>query len=339
MRDGKIDFIRAVCSLLVILAHVSAPEWINEIRTFDVVCLVLISGMSLIHSSNTQYGKYVWKRIEKLLFPTYFMMLFIFLGSYVACSILRVNQLYSRSTVIHSFLLLNEGSMGYVWIVRIYLIIAVLSPVISVLSDKTNSFGSYIAVNALCVLFAFFILKIVSSIISNSTLRVIIIDWIYGGFVYSVIAFDGLWLIKNKKDIKKTMFLVSGVFCFLSIVLSLKNDTLFFAPGHFKFPPRLYYCVYGLLVGIALYILAPNTKLNAVKWVSINSFKIYLWHIVFLHVYGMMTKFSFLSFLDEFWLIKYIIVISCSIIVTLVFEKLIKTVKGRRDAKTKAAGS
>ena len=47
MRDNKIDYVRALCSLTVIIAHVSAPAWINDIRSFDVVALVLISGMTL----------------------------------------------------------------------------------------------------------------------------------------------------------------------------------------------------------------------------------------------------------------------------------------------------
>ena len=78
MRDNKIDYVRALCSLTVIIAHVSAPAWINDIRSFDVVALVLISGMSLIHTSNDSYSVYLWKRVKKLFVPTALMMIAFF---------------------------------------------------------------------------------------------------------------------------------------------------------------------------------------------------------------------------------------------------------------------
>lgn len=43
-RDHRVDWIRAICSLTIILAHVGAPSMVNQIRTFDVVSLVLCPG-------------------------------------------------------------------------------------------------------------------------------------------------------------------------------------------------------------------------------------------------------------------------------------------------------
>ena len=44
MRDNKVDILRALAILLVMLAHVSPPEWLMQLRTFDVVLLFLLSG-------------------------------------------------------------------------------------------------------------------------------------------------------------------------------------------------------------------------------------------------------------------------------------------------------
>lgn len=50
MRDLKIDILRTIGILLVILAHVKLPELVRSIRSFDVVMLVFISGMSFAYS-------------------------------------------------------------------------------------------------------------------------------------------------------------------------------------------------------------------------------------------------------------------------------------------------
>ena len=42
LRDYNIDILRAIGSLLVILAHVRPPEIILNFRSFDVILLVFI---------------------------------------------------------------------------------------------------------------------------------------------------------------------------------------------------------------------------------------------------------------------------------------------------------
>ena len=44
-REVSIDILKCIGLLLIILAHCSAPTFIDEIRNFDVVLLVILSGV------------------------------------------------------------------------------------------------------------------------------------------------------------------------------------------------------------------------------------------------------------------------------------------------------
>ena len=66
-RNYGIDFLKTLGLLLIILAHISAPQWINQIRNFDVPLMVFLSGClsrgSVARSSS--YFSYVKKTFTK----------------------------------------------------------------------------------------------------------------------------------------------------------------------------------------------------------------------------------------------------------------------------------
>lgn len=53
-RDEGIDVLRTIGVLSIILAHVNPPSNILNVRSFDVVLLVFVSGMS--YAENTGGG-------------------------------------------------------------------------------------------------------------------------------------------------------------------------------------------------------------------------------------------------------------------------------------------
>lgn len=323
MRDTRIDSIRAICSMLVIIAHVSAPEWINNFRSFDVVALVLVSGMSLFYGSQITYSSMILKRIKKLLLPTVLMMIIVFGGSFFTCYVLKIKQLYSKSQIFRSFLLLNDGSMGYVWIVRVYLVIALLTPLIKKGVQRINSIVAFI-ICILLISIITFALRISLSSLSESLFRIILFDWGYSSIVYSLVAFIGLWVIKNIKNLNLILLLVSLLFLCYSILLSINSQEIVFTPNNYKFPPRFYYCLYGVLIGLLLYRCLPQNDNPLIRWISIHSFSIYLWHIIVLHAYGVMVMIPGLSFLDSQWFLKFITVLSLSLAMTFSIDSLKK---------------
>lgn len=318
-RDYRIDWIRAICSLTIIFAHVNAPSLLNNIRTFDVVALVFISGMSLGLSKEKKFRDYIQGRVKKLLVPTYLMITLIFLLSYTGCKILNINQLYSLNQIVRSYFLLSDGSMGYVWIVRVYIMVALLTPLNRRLSDKLESNKDFFV-----ALLGFLIfgagLYYLWTIIADPLASTIYKDYLYTTFVYGCISFLGYWLNKHLHNLHFLTLIAALCFIICQVIeLFMGNG---FSPNSAKFPPQLYYCSYGLLVAIILYHVVPNRSNKIVGWLSSHSFSIYLWHIFMLRLYGVITKISVFKRFEKTWLIEFMFVVAGAILLTCIWHRI-----------------
>lgn len=139
---------RAIGIALVILAHVGMPDIIHNIRSFDVVMLVVISAMSFVESGGLKHGylQYVQKRFKRLILPTWIMLTIFFLLIEAISFFLQGKLQYSIKTVILSFFLAT-GGLPYIWIVRVFFIIAILSPFIERIANlKRQEFVILIAI-------------------------------------------------------------------------------------------------------------------------------------------------------------------------------------------------
>lgn len=64
-RDFHLDTLRSLSLLLIFLVHTNPPEIILQIRNFDVVSMVLVSGMSFALSYKKEgYLMYISKRTK-----------------------------------------------------------------------------------------------------------------------------------------------------------------------------------------------------------------------------------------------------------------------------------
>ncbi|MGX7099286.1 acyltransferase family protein [Globicatella sanguinis] len=73
-RDVSIDVLRSIGLLCIILAHVSAPKFVLQIRNFDVPLMAFIMGISFyLTNKNKHFNliEYSKKRFKRLLFPTW----------------------------------------------------------------------------------------------------------------------------------------------------------------------------------------------------------------------------------------------------------------------------
>ena len=113
---------------MIILAHVSPPNILFQIRNFDVPFMVFLSGILAADSLKREKKKaayrfsgYIRKRVSRLLLPTW-----CFLGFYfVALHMLGVQ--FSSAVIMKSFLLQHD-SIGYVWVIWIYLMCGIMVP-------------------------------------------------------------------------------------------------------------------------------------------------------------------------------------------------------------------
>lgn len=302
-RDNNIDYLRVLGTFLVMLAHVLPPVLIQNIRTFDVVMLVYISALSMniTYSSNISFKSYLLKRIKRLYVPTAILLLFVFSISFITCTLSHRAQLFNLSTITHSFLLMDDG-IGYIWITRVYLVIAVFSYFVMQIRDKIPF-----------IIFIFIILCLAIIILPLYYGKSVVIDsYVIITCPYLLISLIGI-LVANKRIETRLIIVVCTI-----VILAFTFYYGSFEPNSYKYPPSFYYLAYGLFCTLLLRrINFPYSR--KIEWLSKNSFNIYLIHIPIL------LSLSFLSeYYDIFdvWYIKYIIVCLLSVTIPYVYGYL-----------------
>ena len=331
-RDHRIDNLRCIGTLLVILAHMSLPQIILNLRTFDVILLVMVSYITFRFKSSSNdipYSKYILKRIKRLVVPAYVMLSIFFILSELLSFFIQHTHAFDIKTIISSFLFLESG-IPYIWIVRIFVVIAFFAPIISSLTDNTALFKNRIRL--ICAFVASVLLILVGGAVYNyfsfdeSLMIVVLRSWIVVPLIYvAVTQIISVLLLLNKRN-KIVLFVLLS---FLVLLVVVKGDIIAFNPDDYKTPPQLYWIVYGLIVSVVFYMLVPNKRQSFFEFVSVNSLNIYLVHIVLLMFYNKflgiheISASSFHLFLS-FWFVRYVIVLGLSLLMVYVWPYLKK---------------
>lgn len=82
-RKDYVDLLKTIGILGIIAAHVGSPQWIMMIRNFDVPLLVVMSGILSKGKSKSGWASYVFKRVKRLLIPTYVFLTFYFIATHM----------------------------------------------------------------------------------------------------------------------------------------------------------------------------------------------------------------------------------------------------------------
>ncbi len=300
-RDNNIDYLRFLGLSLIVLAHVNAPFILTQIICFVVPLMVFISGLSISGKNIFNYWQFAWKRTKRLVVPVWlFLSLYLFSFYFIQSAILPEKYL-SVEMIVRSFLLL-DNSIGYVWIIRVFLLVMLVTPLIIKISNGLRSNLSFL-------IFLLFLLVLnqglyqLSSIIGLNCVRFILGDYIIYCVAYSFPFSIG---IRLRHASNKTLFVFV---CFLFILFLLLGINCYVSGNNpigidrFKYPPRPYYIVYGSLISTILWSTRKCWKSLAqnpfVVFVGTNSLWIYLWHMPFALL---------ATALLNNWLIKYCVV-------------------------------
>ena len=294
------------------MAHVEPPGVIMMARSFDVPLMVLISAILAKHSlarSKFDTFEYFKSRIQRLVFPTWFFLTFCFLMQFL------FGNIYSAKHYINSFLLTRYG-IGYVWIVLIYLYCAILTPLLNKIKTKTWFLPFLIVIYiAYELLFHFQI----------GTSNKIILSTFYYIIPYGILTAIGLKYESLKKTYKIIICLLSFVgFTSIAIYYFVKTGELV-SVSHFKYPPTLYYLTYAMFVSFFLLLICDGKenilfKNKFVIFISSHSFWIYLWHILYLTLYGYFCE---NIYNPDSWIIEFIVIFSISSLTVLLQNKII----------------
>ena len=304
-RNINYDILKVIALFGIMLAHICPNKVVFQLRNFDVPMMIIISvwlSLSIYNKDNFNYKIYLLKRIKRLVKPTwifltiYFLFYWIFKGS------------ISIKTIILSYTLIN--GIGYVWIIRIYIYVAIITPMYSYIYNNLKIFSIIIIILIEYLIYAFLIKF---SFIVNERIRLFltisILDFVGYSFVVWIAILTYKLSIRNR-------FLVSIFSAILFIFLAVKYN--FIPTQEFKYPIRLYYLSYAFSIIFMLdfFVEWIDNKYSIKKskiiiYISSNSMWIYLWHILYIPLVN-----KFFVNLQFGYIIRFIVIAFLAIITT-----------------------
>ena len=319
-----IDYLKVIGLFCIILAHVCSNQYILQVRNFDVPLMVIISGFLAIDSykrsmeNNSSLFSYYWKRISRLLIPTWIFLSLYFALVGVIIFFTKGNYPYSFLTILRSFLLLD--GIGYVWIIRVYLICAYMTPLVFYFNDKIESGKMKFLI--LLVIYTLYEGIVFLKIHDSSLIFNFIIAY---AIPYGIIYVFGMLSKKTSpNDDMKISIIFFMIFIFSSICIFLICNEI--QPTQImKYPPTIYYISYALFMSFLLLSIFKRISLKKVDFIefcSRSSLWIYLWHILFLYVIPVL-------FGQINWMVYYMIVLVCSIGTCYVQNRLIDKLESK----------
>lgn len=320
MRDNTIDFLRFLGLSLIILAHVHSPEAIHQIRCVDVPLLVFVSGLSYGNKELCNgWNSFYRNRLLRLLLPTYI---------FIACDLIALSLYHgtpSLSGIIKSIFLCTDGAVGYVWIIKVYVLIMLVTPLLAKICKNLNLFTLLILVVSLFVVqeSTIFLLRHTSQNLLTYAVKETA-PYLVG---YSIPFIFGYWLRNATTEQENGILCTTIGIAIIALVLFLyKYGLPIIITPYFKYPPHSYFLIYGIVVSMILWkcrkIFAKISKHKFISFIGQNTMWIYLWHIPFVTAANI-----FLSG----WFTKYFLTYSLAVLVYLVQYRIVGFLKNRRE--------
>lgn len=279
-RDKSIDILRAIALIGMIIAHCK-PHWIiMQLREFDVPLIVFLSGVSYVMSAKRKpmgsYWSYCWKRFKRLAFPAWFFLVIYYAVLFIGLNITG-NIAIDWNKMLNDFTFTNGW---YLWIIRVFLIIALLAPPVYSLTRKMTAFP---------FLLIFFVLLVGYEFIASDSR----VGWYY--YLTMAIPYVLIFALGTMSDsfTDRHFFLVAIIALVMYSGLAIyyyKVSGGFQISFTKKYPPRLYYTSFAIAIIALLWTLRKHItsvfvqfKLSdAFTFIGSHTLWIYFWHIIFL---------------------------------------------------------
>lgn len=280
-RDSYIDFLRALGLISIMMVHCDIPRWLYQINLFNVPLMVIVSGLVADGSIKKRYISYLVSRTKRLVLPTWIFVTFFLLFLFVLTKAGLINNfIFNCNNIISSYSLLDSesGGIGFVWIIRVFLLTMLIVPWAVVLNKKLKSGGYYVCIILLLLLQV--VLNIPSNIIDNSI--------IYKQFLlifvgYQVFIWYGVKLRSINSSETKVVF---AILITISIIMLLYRVFIWkmdIKDIEYKYPPYFDYQIYGMTITTILWIIKKKigvvTRFSLFQFIGKNTLWIYFWHV------------------------------------------------------------
>ena len=320
-RDLYIDFLRFIGLSFIILVHVNPPVNVAQVRCFDVPLMLFVSGLTASSSRHYRYVDYVTNRTKRLIIPVWmFLAAYLPILYFVQFKFLP-EQYLTGEMIVRSFLLL-DNSIGYVWIIRIFLIVMLATPFILKLNNRIENIRLFVFVIVTTVFVLEGIHLIGVQCDKESVASFVVVDIIQYGIAYSIPFMLGVRCRNaEKKEQHKLLAFVIVVFTVSLVYYVFSYGLPIRITPNFKTPPHSYYIVYGCFVSVVLWQM--KTKIS--KWLTNkyfillgqNTIWIYLWHMPLALVSNRIS---------DSWTIRYIFVYGCAIFIFMIQRSFVNKI-------------
>lgn len=320
-RDLYIDFLRFIGLSFIILVHVNPPVNVAQVRCFDVPLMLFVSGLTASSSRHYRYVDYVTNRTKRLIIPVWmFLAAYLPILYFVQFKFLP-EQYLTGEMIVRSFLLL-DNSIGYVWIIRIFLIVMLATPFILKLNNRIENIRLFVFVIVAAVFALEGIHLIGVQCDKESVASFVVVDIIQYGIAYSIPFMLGVRCRNaEKKEQHKLLAFVIVVFTVSLVYYVFSYGLPIRITPNFKTPPHSYYIVYGCFVSVVLWQM--KTKIS--KWLTNkyfillgqNTIWIYLWHMPFALVSNR---------LSDSWVVRYIFVYGTAILIFMIQRSIVNKI-------------
>lgn len=263
------------------------------------------------------YWSFVKKRAKRLLLPVW-----LFLSIYLSLFYFLQNEFLSEkyltwNMIWRSFLLLDK-SIGYVWIIRVFLLIMLITPLVQRVVKKIKSLKEVtIITSIILVLTQLFVY--IANCLNDNYLKIFIVDVLIYLLAYSVPYIWGCWIKKASSIDCIYMFsiLLFLFICGFIYIISINENPIDIS-SKYKYPPQFYYIIYGCLVCSFLWIIKkywmPLSHVKLFAFVGQNSIWIYLWHMPLALLCGVL--------INEWW-IRFIVIYSVALSIYIIQYRLV----------------
>ena len=311
-RRIDLDILKVIGLLCIIFAHANPPDILFRIRNFDVVLMILISAYLGLktYKNNTKLKDYYLKRFKRLVLPTWiFLIPLLIYINIITPNILTFN-------IILDTFILNNG-IGFVWVIRIYLIIALLIPLCRKIINKYNNIVILISTLLIYIIYE---LLCHYGLLSNPTI-LYLFAYIIPCYVLIILA---NYLFDNNKVLYVSSIISLLLFALFGYIL-YKQTGAIQSTQVYKYPFRIYYLSYGIFISSILIFIFKNKLIcnllnnKLITFISSHSLWIYLWHM-FIH---------FTIVKEIHWLKEFLILLVLSILITYIQAIIVNKLEGK----------
>lgn len=324
-RDPSIDLMRFIGLTMIILAHIGlsrSTSLLFQLRSFDVPLMVFTSGLAFSGKSTGSYLPFILKRTLRLVLPVY-----IFVTAYILLNPLLSDwglvEEYSGKVIKGTYMLRLNPSIGYVWIIRVFLIVMLVTPFLISMNGRIRNDWACFGLIAL-------MLTVQQGIVAwlhPMKLGWFVEDWVLYVLGYSAVFFFGL---RMRRTSVRTASVILAVMAVGMVAYAFHMHSEYGTVMRLqatKYPPGLYFLLWGMLISGILWLTSkrwtPLLDCRLFTFIGQNTIWIYLWHIPFVN---MVVKGPFDPWHPVF---KYIFVYAAALCIYIIQYKLVKKILER----------